>query len=95
MRAERFTGTGIIGYILGLNRDNGKEHGNYYSIIGYILGLHRDNGKVNGNYHSIGLPNHDWHLPKVVAKLCIDHQHIEIPIQQLLMPQLPLVTGSY
>ena len=32
MRAERFTGTGIIGYILGLHRENGKENGNYNSI---------------------------------------------------------------
>ena len=29
---------GIIGYILGLYGDNGKESGNYYSIKGYILG---------------------------------------------------------
>ena len=34
----------VIGYILGLYRDNGKEHGGYYDIIGYILGLYRDNG---------------------------------------------------
>ena len=27
---------GIIGTILGLCRDNGKENGNYYSIIGFI-----------------------------------------------------------
>ena len=26
----------IIGYILGLNRDNGKYNGNCYIIIGYI-----------------------------------------------------------
>ena len=32
---------GIIGHILGLYRDNGKEHGNYCNI----LGLYRDNGK--------------------------------------------------
>ena len=25
---------GIIGVILGLYRDNGKENGNYYSILG-------------------------------------------------------------
>ena len=34
--------------ISGLYRDNGKEHGNYYSTIGYIgykSGLYRDNGK--------------------------------------------------
>ena len=30
---------GIIGYILGLYGDNGKENGNYYIIIGYILGF--------------------------------------------------------
>ena len=38
---------GIIGYILGLYRDNGKEHGNYWNT----LGLYRDNGK-NGNYNN-------------------------------------------
>ena len=27
---------GVIGYILGLHWDNGKENGNYYSILGYI-----------------------------------------------------------
>ena len=38
---------GIIGYILGLYRDNGKEHGNYYNLMGYIgiigytLGLYK------------------------------------------------------
>ena len=40
---------GVIGYILGLYRDNGKENGNYCSIqgyIGFILGLYRDNGKA-------------------------------------------------
>ena len=48
--------TGIIGYILGLYWDNGKENGNYrdhrgyIGIIGYILGLYWDNGKENGNY---------------------------------------------
>ena len=35
----------IIGYILGLYWDNGKENGNYYSIIGNTLGLYWDNGK--------------------------------------------------
>ena len=45
----------MIGYILGLCRDNGKENGEttgitglsrgYVGIIGYILGLYRDNGK--------------------------------------------------
>ena len=35
----------IGGCILGLYRDNGKEHGNYFIVIGYILGLYRDNGK--------------------------------------------------
>ena len=29
---------GIIGVILGLYRDNGKEHGNYYSILGLYRG---------------------------------------------------------
>ena len=49
--------------ILGLYRDNGKEHGNYYNrlfwnhkvYIGDILGLYRENGKENGNYHIMGL----------------------------------------
>ena len=46
-RVERKTETAILimGYILGLYRNNGKENGNYYIIIGYILGLYRDNGK--------------------------------------------------
>ena len=30
----------IMGYILGLFRDNEKENGNYYIIIGYVLGLY-------------------------------------------------------
>ena len=50
--------TGILGYVLGLYRDNGKENGSYYlglyrgymGILGYILGLYRDNGK-NGSYY--------------------------------------------
>ena len=28
-----------LGILLGLYRDNGKEHGNCYVIVGYILGL--------------------------------------------------------
>ena len=44
---------GIIGTILGLYRDNGKENGNYRIIIGHILGLYRDNGKENGNNYII------------------------------------------
>ena len=31
-----------------LNRDRGKEHGNYYSI-----GLYGDNGKENGNDYQV------------------------------------------
>ena len=27
---------GVIWYIIGLYRDNGKENGSYYSITGYI-----------------------------------------------------------
>ena len=27
---------GIIGVILGLYGDNGKEHGNYHNVVGYI-----------------------------------------------------------
>ena len=34
---------GIIGYILGLYWDNGKENGNYYSILGVILGITENN----------------------------------------------------
>ena len=30
---------GILGCILGLRWDNGKENGNYYDRIGYILGV--------------------------------------------------------
>ena len=41
--------------ILGLYRDNGKEHGNYYGIyvIGSFLGFFRDNGHENGSYYNI------------------------------------------
>ena len=35
----------ILYYRLGLCRDTGEEHGNYYA------GLNRDSGKDNGNYH--------------------------------------------
>ena len=28
---------------LGLDRDNGRENGNYSIIIGYVLGLYKDN----------------------------------------------------
>ena len=31
---------GIIGYILGLSGDNGKEHGNYFNILRDILGCY-------------------------------------------------------
>ena len=40
----------MIGYPLGLYRDNEKENGNYQIMIGYPLGLYRDNEKENGNY---------------------------------------------
>ena len=30
---------GIMGTILGLYWDNGKENGNYYIIVRYLLGL--------------------------------------------------------
>ena len=43
---------GIIANILGLYRENGKEHGNYFmvyiGIIVYTLGLYRENGKEHG-----------------------------------------------
>ena len=39
---------GIIGYILGLYRDDGNEHGSYYNRIGNVWRLYRDNGKENG-----------------------------------------------
>ena len=42
--------TNIIGYIMGLYRDNGKENGNYCNIIRYMMGLYWDNGKEIGNY---------------------------------------------
>ena len=38
-----------------MNRDNGKENGNYYIVIGLIWGLYRDTGRQNGNYHLKGL----------------------------------------
>ena len=38
-----------IGYILRLNRDNGKENGNYHIIV--ILNLNRDNGEEHGNHY--------------------------------------------
>ena len=41
---------GIIGYIIGLDGDNGKENRNYHIITGYILGLYGDNGQEAGNY---------------------------------------------
>ena len=45
----------MVGCILGLYRDNGKENQSYYSIIGRILGLYRDNENENGNYHGVAL----------------------------------------
>ena len=38
----------IGGLYWGLYRDNGKEHGDYYSIIG-DNGIYWDNGRENGN----------------------------------------------
>ena len=53
-----FSCIGIIGYVLGLYWDNGKENGSYRDCrvyIGYsMLGLYWDNGKENGNYYIIG-----------------------------------------
>ena len=52
---------GIIGYILGLFWDNGKENGNYRSyrgyigIIGYILGFYRDNYYNGRLYKFLGI----------------------------------------
>ena len=40
-----------MGYILGLDRDNGKANGNYDIIIRYILELYMDIGKEHGNYY--------------------------------------------
>ena len=44
-------------YTLGLYRDNGKEHGNYFMVyIGfmvYTLGLYRENGKEHGHYFMV------------------------------------------
>ena len=42
----------IIGYILGLYRDNGKENGNYYNVV-YTLGLYSDKGQENGNDYNV------------------------------------------
>ena len=39
---------------MGLYRDSGKEHGNYYNI-GVIMGLYRYDGKENGNYYILGV----------------------------------------
>ena len=56
MEATIMSYKGIIGNILGLYRDNGKQMETtimgYKGIIGNILGLYRDNGKENGNYHN-------------------------------------------
>ena len=43
---------GIIEYMLGLYRDDGKENGNNigFRVSGYI-----DNGEENGNYIGLGL----------------------------------------
>ena len=38
---------------MGLYKENGKVHGNYYIIIGYIMGLYKENGKEHGNYYVI------------------------------------------
>ena len=46
----------MIGFLLGLHRDNGKENGNYrdyIGIIGYILWLYRHNGKENKKMEAI------------------------------------------
>ena len=40
MSGVMLSNIGVIGHILGLYRNNGKEHGSYYSI----LGLYFDNG---------------------------------------------------
>ena len=37
-------------------RDNGKEHGSYYSI----LGLYRDDGQENGNYSLFEISASGW-----------------------------------
>ena len=44
----------IMGYVLGLYKDDGKEHGNYYSI----LGLYRDSGA------ECGIQNLCIHVPR-------------------------------
>ena len=42
----------MVGYILELYWDNGKENGNYY-IMGYILELYWDSGKRKGKETTI------------------------------------------
>ena len=45
---------GSLLYTLGLYRDNGKEHGNYFMVyIGIYFGLYRDNGQERGNYFMV------------------------------------------
>ena len=39
--------TWLIGNIMGLYGDNGKEHGNYFSIIGIYWGYSRGHGNLN------------------------------------------------
>ena len=37
--------------MLGIYRENGEEHGNFYILKGYTLVLYRDDGNENGNYY--------------------------------------------
>ena len=43
----------ILGFILGLYWDNGKENGNYYIIIGYRSGQY--NQEADGQTHAQAL----------------------------------------
>ena len=36
---------GFMGDFIGFHRDNGKEHGHYYTILGYVVGLYKGNAR--------------------------------------------------
>ena len=44
-------GLGLYRSYIGIYRDNGKEHGNYYIIIRLNIGIYRDNGKETSYYY--------------------------------------------
>ena len=88
----------VIGYIIGVYRDNGKENGNYYIIIGYIIGVYRDNGKENGNYYIIigyrigvyrdnGKENVHYYLGPKQRKRCLVREAHPPEAEELVGPQ--------